>query len=589
MSQRPKITKTGLQKALKIFSFIKPYRWPFIWGMICLIISSSMFMIFPGAAGEMANAAIGKSKWNFKVQDYGLLFLVILLVQGVLSYLRTIFFAQVSEKGISDVRKALYSKILCQEIYFFEQHRVGELTSRLTADVEQLQSSFSITLAEFVRQIVILVSGVIILAWMAPKLSLIMLLTFPITVIAFIFFGKYIRGLSKKRQDALAETNIVVEESLQSFHTVKAYSNEKYELNRFVKAIDYMVDISLHYAKMRGVFFIFIITVLFGGLFFILWRGALLVQAGEMQAGDLFSFIIYTGIIGGAIAGIGNLYSTLAGSIGATERIQDMLDRDQEVNLESNQFLKLHGNIQANQLSFVYPSRSDMEVLKEIEFNVAQGQRIAFVGSSGSGKSTIVQLLLRFYPNYEGEIKIDGKSIKEYEIKSYRSNFAIVPQEILLFGGTIRENILYGNPNANESQLIQAANQSNCMEFIESFPEGFDTIVGERGIKLSGGQKQRIAIARAILKNPTILILDEATSALDAESEKVVQDALDQLMQNRTSIIIAHRLSTIRNCDCIYVLKDGQIVERGTHEELLAIPSGVYHNLIQLQLESKTI
>ena len=589
MSQRPKITKTGLQKALKIFSFIKPYRWPFIWGMICLIISSSMFMIFPGAAGEMANAAIGKSKWSFKVQDYGLLFLVILLVQGVLSYLRTIFFAQVSEKGISDVRKALYSKILCQEIYFFEQHRVGELTSRLTADVEQLQSSFSITLAEFVRQIVILVSGVIILAWMAPKLSLIMLLTFPITVIAFIFFGKYIRGLSKKRQDALAETNIVVEESLQSFHTVKAYSNEKYELNRFVKAIDYMVDISLHYAKMRGVFFIFIITVLFGGLFFILWRGALLVQSGEMQAGDLFSFIIYTGIIGGAIAGIGNLYSTLAGSIGATERIQDMLDRDQEVDLESNQSLKLHGNIQANQLSFVYPSRSDMEVLREIEFNVAQGQRIAFVGSSGSGKSTIVQLLLRFYPNYEGQILIDGKSIKEYEIKSYRSNFAIVPQEILLFGGTIRENILYGNPKANESQLIQAANQSNCMEFIESFPDGFDTIVGERGIKLSGGQKQRIAIARAILKNPSILILDEATSALDAESEKVVQDALDQLMQNRTSIIIAHRLSTIRNCDCIYVLKDGQIVERGTHEDLLAIPSGVYHNLIQLQLESKTI
>lgn len=549
-------------------------------------------MIFPGAAGEMANAAIGKGTWNISVEKFGLIFLVILIIQGVLSFFRTIFFARVSEKGVADVRTALYQKLITQDISYFEQHRVGELTSRLTADVEQLQSAFSITLAEFIRQIVVLVIGIIIIAWMAPKLSLIMVLTFPVIVICSMYFGRYIRTLSKARQDRLAETNIIVEESFQSFHTVKAFTNERFELHRFSKAIDEMVVISMNYAKMRGLFFIFIITVLFGGLFFILWRGALLVQAGEMQAGDLFSFIIYTGIIGGAIAGIGNLYSTLAGSIGATERIQDILDRGQEIDMDpySDQQIaeipriEIEGSIEYKEVRFSYPSRMDVEVLHNISFTVTKGQRIALVGSSGAGKSTIIQLLMRFYDCNGGAIYIDGKNCNDYNITAYRKNIAIVPQEILLFGGTIRENILYGKPDASETEILQAAEQSNSLDFIESFPDGFQTIVGERGIKLSGGQKQRIAIARAILRNPAILILDEATSSLDAESEKLVQDALDKLMKNRTSIIIAHRLSTIREADCIYVLRDGTIAESGTHELLLDKPNGIYKNLVNLQL-----
>lgn len=591
MAERAKISKEGLLSAYRILRFIKPYKWSFILGMLCLVISSSMFMIFPAAAGEMANTAIGKGKWNVSVREFGLLFLIILVVQGILSYLRTVFFATVSEKGVADVRTELYRKIITQNMEFYESRRVGELTSRLTADVEQLQSAFSITLAEFIRQIVILVIGLVVIAWMTPHLALIMMLTFPVVVISSVLFGRYIRSLSKKRQDSLAETNIIVEESLQSFPTLKAFANEKFEIGRFTKSIGHMVDISMNYARMRGLFFIFIITVLFGGLFFILWRGALLVQSGEMAAGDLFSFIVYTGIIGGAIAGIGNLYSTLAGSIGATERIQEILDRESEVDPEQaaqTERLRLQGEIEFRDLSFSYPARPDVEVLKQISLKIQKGQRIALVGSSGAGKSTIVSLLMRFYSIKTGEIRVDGNRIESYDLTAFRKNIAVVPQEILLFGGTIRENILYGAPHASEEQVLAAAMQSNAMDFINSFPDKLDTIVGERGIKLSGGQRQRIAIARAILRDPSILILDEATSSLDAESERTVQEALDHLMKERTSIIIAHRLSTIREADCIYVLRGGEIVEHGTHDELVRDPEGFYHHLISLQLENES-
>ena len=588
MATRPKITLAGFLKSYRIIKYIHPYRWHFIVGMICLVISSSMFMIFPAAAGEMANAAVGKGKWNIPVKQFGLIFLLILIIQGVLSYFRTTLFALVSEKGIADVRKALYEKLITQDLAFFESHRVGELTSRLTADIEQLQSAFSITLAELIRQIVVLISGVIIIAWMTPKLALIMLLTFPVIVISSILFGRYIRGLSRQRQDRLAETNIIVEESFQSFQMVKAFTNEHLELNRFSKSIGEMVTIAMNYAKMRGLFFIFIITVLFGGLFFILWRGAMMVQEGTMAVGDLFSFIIYTGIIGGAIAGLGNLYTALAGSIGATERIQELLDRDQEVQvsdqLKADSF-RFEGNVEYNNISFSYPGRPEVEVLNDISFSITKGKRIALVGASGAGKSTIVQLLMRFYKPNKGDIFVDGKNAEDYNLSKYRKNIAIVPQEILLFGGSIRENILYGKPGATEEELMDASIKSNSWEFIESFPEQFDTIVGERGVKLSGGQRQRIAIARAILRNPSILILDEATSSLDAESERLVQDALDTLMKDRTSVIIAHRLSTIKNADCIYVLKKGSIMESGTHEELIRKENGIYKSLVDLQIE----
>ncbi len=586
---KEKLTKERLTRAARIFRYIRPYKWSFIVGMLLLSTSSLLFMVFPGAAGEMANVANGSEpKFDLSLQQFGLFFLILLIVQGVFSYLRTILFANVSEKGMADVRKALYQSLITQDVPFFEQRRVGELTSRITSDVEKLQTAFSITLAEFIRQLITLVAGIAIIAWLTPHLSYIMLLTFPVVVIIAMIFGRYIRQISKKRQDELANTNVIVEETLQSFTVVKSFTNEWYEALRYGRSIDKVVQISLKFARTRGLFFIFIITVLFGAIFFILWRGALLVQSGEMQVGDLFSFILYTAFIGGAIGGLGNLYTELISAIGATERIQEILDRPGEVQPSSvplQPHEQLTGAIAYRDVAFRYPSRPDMEVLRGINLRIEPGQKVALVGASGAGKSTIVQLLLQFYKIDEGAILVDGKSIYEYDLLKYRQNIAIVPQEVLLFGGTIRENILYGKPNASDAEVTQAAQQANAWDFIQSFPDGLDTIVGERGVKLSGGQRQRIAIARAILKDPAILLLDEATSSLDAESEKLVQEALSRLMEGRTSIIIAHRLATIRDVDCIYVLENGRIVEQGTHQELSLREDGVYNTLAKLQFE----
>jgi len=560
----------------------------FISGMLLLIVGSLVFMVLMGIPGEMANVASGTPRFelDLTIQDFGKIMILLLVIQGIFSYFRTVFFTIVSERGMADLRKDLYNTIMTQSITFFEQRRVGELTSRITADVEQLQSAFSVTLAEFIRQLVILISGVMIIAFWTPKLSLIMLLTFPIIVIAAMVFGRYIRKLSKKRQDQLAKTNTVVEETLQSFQVVKSFANEWYESVRYGKAVDKVVEISLDFAKIRGLFFSFIITVLFGGIFYILYKGALMVQNNTMEVGDLFSFIIYTGILGGAIASFGTLYATLASAIGATERVQGILNSEGEINLNDSKVtndISLAGSIVYKNVHFSYPTRVEMEILKGIDLVIEEGQKVALVGQSGSGKSTIVSLLMKFYPLDKGEILINDKPINEYNITHLRQNIGIVPQEVILFGGTIRENILYGDPTASEEKLIAAASKSNSLQFIESFPDGFETIVGERGIKLSGGQRQRIAIARAILKDPRILLLDEATSSLDAESERLVQEALDALMVGRTSIIIAHRLATIKDVDQIYVLENGLIVESGTHSELMEVNKGAYRSLAQLQ------
>lgn len=585
-----KLNKNSLKNSIRIFKYIKPYAWYFGLAMLFLVLGSLIFMALMGLPGEMANTAIGKPKFNLDldVKDYGWLFLTILIFQGILSYFRTYYFAIVSEKGMSDLRKDLYEKIITQPVVFFEEKRVGELTSRITADVEQLQSVFSITLAEFIRQLVILISGIIIIFIWMPKLSMIMLLTFPAIVVSAMIFGRYIRKLSKQRQDELAKTNTIVEETFQSFSIVKSFANEWYESVRYGKAVDEIVKISLSFAKMRGIFFTFIITILFGGIFFILWQGALMLQRGEMEAGDLFSFIMYTGILGGAIASFGTLYTQIVSAIGATERIQEILDTSSELEvLKSDSFtdMKIKGDVKYENITFAYPTRKDMTILKGINIDIKAGQKIALVGQSGGGKSTIVQLLMKFYNPDSGNILVDGNNINTYDLTQFRKNIGIVPQEVILFGGTIRENIAYGKPNASEKEITLAAQQSNSLEFINSFPQGMDTIVGERGIKLSGGQRQRIAIARAILKNPKILILDEATSSLDAESEKLVQEAMDKLMENRTSIIIAHRLSTIRDVDCIYVLDNGKIIEQGTHNELIINENGIYASLAKLQFE----
>jgi len=495
----------------------------------------------------------------------------------------------VSEKGMGQLRKDLYEAMIGQPVSFFEKNRVGELTSRITADVAQIQDVISVTLAEFIRQLITLLIGVAILAWITPRLSLIMLLTFPLIVLSALIFGRYIRKLSKKRQAEIAASNVVAEESLHAYQVVKAFTNEIFERNRYSNIINKVIGVSLQFAKIKGVFFIFLVTFLFGGMFFILYEGALMVQKGQMAIGDLFSFIIYTGIIGGSMASLGTFYTTIAGALGASDRILEILQQDPEIHPTreesgTGKSIKLVGDIRFEEVVFAYPTRPEKNVLECIDLVFEERKKTALVGPSGAGKSTIIQLLMRFHEPVQGRIVIGGEDISSLDLLAYRKNFAIVPQDILLFGGSIRENIAYGNPEAGEDAIIEAARKANAMEFISSFPEGMETLVGDRGVRLSGGQKQRIAIARAILKDPKILILDEATSSLDAGSERLVQDALDNLMMGRTSIIIAHRLATIKNVDKIVVLKEGQIIEEGTHNTLLSDPESIYGMMAKMQM-----
>ncbi|MBK6363290.1 MAG: ATP-binding cassette domain-containing protein [Saprospiraceae bacterium] len=587
-------SKDNVKRVLQVFKYIKPYWVEFVIAMILLVLGSLIFMVLMGLPGEMTNTAIGHPKFKFglSVNDYGWIFLVVLIVQGVFSYFRTVLFSVVSEKGMANIRKDLYNKIITQPIVFFEERRIGELTSRITTDIEQLQNVFSVTLAEFIRQVVVIVSGVAIIVYWTPSLSLIMLFTFPLVVVVAMIFGRYIRSISKKRQDQLATTNTIVEETFQSFSMVKSFVNEYYESVRYASSVDDVVKISLRFAKLRGVFFVFIITILFGAIFFILWRGALMVENKEMESGDLFSFIIYTTILGGAIASFGTLYTQILSALGATERILEILDRDSEIQISESKneaAQSISGKVEFKNVSFSYPTRNDVEVLKNISITVLSGQKIALVGQSGGGKSTIVQLLLRFYNTGGGSIYIDDIPLENIPLYSLRKEIGIVPQDVILFGGSILENIRYGKTDADFEEIKEAARLSNSLEFIESFPDKFDTVVGERGIKLSGGQRQRSAIARAILKNPRILILDEATSSLDAESEKLVQDALENLMVGRTSIIIAHRLATIKDVDCIYVLEKGEILESGTHNQLINNPDGLYAQYARLQFQNNNI
>jgi ABC-type multidrug transport system fused ATPase/permease subunit len=582
------LTKDSLLKVWKIFRFIAPYKGLFFTGFIFLILSGLTSMTFPFIAGQLVdsvqNVFKGWSRNQIALGMFG-----VLIFQATFSYLRVELFTRVSEQAMRDIRSTLYKKMMALPIPFIEQRRVGELTSRLTSDVTQLQDILSFTLAELIRQMTTVILGICIIFWVSTKLSLVMLSAFPFIIGGTIIFGKFIRRLSKKVTDDLAAANVVAEETLQSIHTVKAFTNEGFEVGRYLSLLQLVVGNSLKAARFRGVFISFIIVSIFGGIVLVLWYGLGLVEIGELTIGKLVSFILYTTFIAAAAGGLGDLYGQLQKTIGASERIIEIMETEDE-----NQFQEKVSNlskdpvvgfIEFEKVHFSYPSRPELEVLQGLNFAIKPGQKIALVGQSGAGKSTIVQLLMRFYNITSGSIRVDGKEIDKLDLAHLRKNIGIVPQEVILFGGTIEENIRYGKPEATLEEIEKAALQANAMEFISTFPDGLKTIVGERGIKLSGGQRQRIAIARAILKDPAILILDEATSSLDSESEKLVQDALDLLMENRTTIIIAHRLATVRKADRIFVIQKGKIIEEGSHDDLLEEENGLYSKLVRMQFE----
>lgn len=583
--EKRKLNKDNLKKLLGIFKYVLPHRRLFIAGLVALALSSGTLLAFPLLSGRLLDLAQGRHDPYFDtIGQVAVALLAVLFVQGIFSFIRVYTFSVVTEKSLADLRSAVYTKVVWQPMHFFDTRRVGELMSRITADVSTLQDTFGFTLAELIRQVLTLVLGTGLIFYFAFELSGFMMLTFPVLVVLALVFGKYIRKLSKTTQDHLAKANVIVEESLQSIPVVKAFTNEQFEVNRYDRALRNVVSVAIRTSVFRGLFISFIIFALIGGMVGVGWYGAVLIQRGAMSTGDLFSFILYTGFIGGSIAGLGDIYAQFQRAIGASERLLEILhEQDEQVAPAGG--LKLEGSISFSHVKFSYPTRSDFVVLKDLNFRIAAGEKVALVGQSGAGKSTIINLLSRFYPVTSGAIHVDGKPIDDYNLVDYRSNIGIVPQEVILFGGTIRENIAYGKVTATMNEIREAARQANALDFIESFPDKFETIVGERGVKLSGGQRQRVAIARAILKNPAILILDEATSSLDTQSEFLVQEALETLMESRTSIIIAHRLSTIKKVDRIFVIQDGQLAEMGSHAELTKLDNGIYSNLLKLQLQ----
>jgi len=609
--RKVKISKESLRQALVLFSYLRPYRGKFFLSLVFIALSAFTTSLFPLFLGKMIDAAapaanipgLGdnniSSQFGFDLKSIRwslnttlMLIFIQLGIQTIFSYMRVYLLTEVGEKSLADMRRDVYSKLLTMPMSFFTEKRVGELSNRISSDLSQIQDAISFTLAEFLRGIFTLIIGLIFIFWISTKLALVMLAVVPVIAILAVVFGMRIRKMARKAQDQLAESGTIVQETFQGIAVVKAFTNEFYEIGRYVKSIYAVVNTAISNARYRGAFISFMIFSVFGTIAFVMWYGANMIQSGQLTMGSLTMFVIFSMFVGGTFAGFADMFSQLQKTLGATESIREILrGHGESLELKHTTIeprFTLKGNVRFDRVAFSYPSRKDMAVLKDISLSAENGQQIAIVGPSGAGKSTITSLLLRFYEPDKGSIFFDSYPANSIPLSQLRMQMAYVPQDILLFGGTISENIAYGKPGATEAQIIEAAVKANAHEFVSKFPEKYKTIVGERGIKLSGGQRQRIAIARAILKDPAILILDEATSSLDSESEQLVQDALENLMKGRTSFVIAHRLSTIRNADKIIVIDKGIVFELGTHQQLIN-QNGLYRKLNDMQFDFEAI
>jgi ATP-binding cassette subfamily B protein len=591
---KAKLNRESLRQTLELFRYLHPYRVRFGAALAGLFMGSLLSLAFPYLAGSIVDAAMHPAPGGGMAgaDRTALLLVGILAVQAGLTYFQSLSFATVGQRGLMDLRRDTYAKLISLPMAFFAQRRVGELASRLSADLIQIEDTLIIVVPQLLRQTTLLIGGITLIAVTSLKLTGIMLASLPVIIAVAVVFGRKTRKIAREAQDRLADTATMVEETLQGIVNVKAFSNEGYELNRYHAGLGKFLAANLRGARLRAAFIAFIIFALFGFIVLVLWSGARLLQRGEITFGELTRFALYTTFVAGAMGQFAELYSQFQKAVGATQRVREILRETGEVAARlgpppPSTLPRLRGDVSFKNVSFTYPSRAEIEVLHTINLAAVSGQKIALVGPSGAGKSTLISLLLRLYDPTAGSLLIDGRDARDYQLAELRDQMSMVPQEVLLFGGSIAENIAYGKPGASTAEIQQAARQANAHDFIQAFPEGYATLVGDRGIKLSGGQRQRVAIARAILKNPAILILDEATSSLDSESERLIQEALETLMRGRTSFIIAHRLATVRHADRIIVIADGRVVESGTHEELQAMTDGVYRRLAALQFREE--
>ena len=565
----------------RMVAYLGPYRLRLIIALVAVAASAGLSLVFPSVIQNVVDTVLADG--DLQLLDTITLFLLgIFLIQSITSLIQTYNLNYTGERIVLDIRKELYAHMQYLSLEFFIERRVGELVSRIASDVTVMRSVLTNNISSLLQQTLTLIGSVVIMFVINPRLSMFILVLIPFVVIVGFFFGFYMRRTSTQVQDEIAASTTVAEEVLQNIREVKSFVREPYEINRYNNALERAFKAALKMLRIRVIFGPTIAFMGFGGLALILWFGGREVIDGRLTGGELVAFLIYGLTVAGSFAGLINLYSQFQEAIGATKRVFQILDTSPSVQdvPHSIDLKQAEGRITFEDVNFRYDERQ--EVLSNINLDIAPGEIIALVGPSGAGKSTTFNLIPRFYDVSEGIIKIDGLDVRDVSQATLRDQIGIVPQETLLFGGTIRENILYGRLNATREEIVDAAKAANAHDFIMELPDKYETVVGERGVRLSGGQRQRVAIARAILKNPRILLLDEATSSLDNESEHLVQDALSRLMQNRTTLIIAHRLSTVRIAHRIAVLDHGELIEIGTHDDLMA-ENGLYAKLYEMQ------
>ena len=590
---KSKLSIANLKKSLRLFDYLQKQKWKFLMGMLFLAASAGIGLVFPLKAGALfgflSDSKMPTIEKFDQLSQLGTTLFFILLFQGIISFGRVYFFSQVTENILQGLRNDTFKRIIQMPMSFFSKNQVAELSSRMATDINVISEAFTINIAEVIRQSIVGIGGLVLMVinvdWSIAKWFIFIIP--PLTILSIIF-AKKIRVYSKNFQEKIAEANVIVGESLTGISNVKTFTNEAYEIERFMKKTQDIKKFGIKYGIFRGAFFAFVVSFVFGAMFFILYLMVKAVINQDISGAEFGKFLMLSLFVAGSLGGLPEQIASIQRALGASDRVFELIDGD----IENIDFLKestpvkqTKGEIEFNTVSFNYPSRPDFKVLQSISFKAEAGQTVALVGSSGSGKTTIASLVLRFYDPVAGKITIDGVDSKSISLTDLRKQIALVPQDVILFAGSIKDNIAYGKPNATEPEIEEAARKANAYDFIVSFPDKFNTLVGERGIQLSGGQRQRIAIARAVLKNPSILILDEATSSLDSESEHLVQEALDKLMIGRTSIVIAHRLATIRNADKIVVLQNGSVQEVGSHQQLILNETGLYHKLSKMQFE----